>query len=48
MRVLRRAAPKAQIICATHSEHILDAVYGHQRFTLLRETDPRVRLASGG
>jgi len=48
MRVLRRAAPKAQIICATHSEHILDAVYGHQRFTLLRENDPRVRLASGG
>lgn len=48
MRVLRRAAPKAQIICATHSEHILDAVYGHQRFTLLRESDPRIRLASGG
>ena len=48
MRVLRRAAPGAQILCATHSEHILDAVYSHQRFTLLRESDPRVRLVSHG
>ncbi len=45
MRVLRRAAPGAQIICATHSEHILDAVYSHQRFTLLPERDPRVAVA---
>jgi predicted ATPase len=43
LRVLRRAAAKAQIICATHSEHVLDAVYSHQRFTLLREPDPRLR-----
>lgn len=47
LRVLRGAAPKAQIICATHSEHVLDAVYSHQRFTLLREPDPRLRLVSG-
>jgi energy-coupling factor transporter ATP-binding protein EcfA2 len=47
LRVLRRAAAKAQIICATHSEHVLDAVYSHQRFTLLREPDPRLRLVSG-
>lgn len=47
MRVLRRAVPGAQLICATHSEHILDAVYSHQRFTLLPENDPRLRLAAG-
>lgn len=44
IRVLRRALPHSQLICATHSEHILDAVYSHQRFTLLDETDPRLRL----
>lgn len=47
MRVLRRAVPDAQLICATHSEHILDAVYSHQRFTLLSANDPRLRLAAG-
>jgi ABC-type branched-subunit amino acid transport system ATPase component len=48
LRVLRRAAPAAQIICATHSEHVLDSVYSHQRFTLLTQGDPRLRLASAG
>ena len=48
LRVLRRAAAKAQIIRATHSEHVLEAVYSHQRFTLLREPDPRLRVVSGG
>jgi hypothetical protein len=47
MRVLRRAVPNAQLICATHSEHILDAVYSQQRFTLLPADDPRLRLAAG-
>jgi ABC-type lipoprotein export system ATPase subunit len=44
INVLRRAAPDSQIICATHSEHILDSVYSHERFTLLSEADPRLRL----
>ena len=48
LRVLRRAAPAAQIICATHSEHVLDTVYSHQRFTLLPQGDPRLRLAGVG
>ena len=48
MRVLRRAAPEAQIICATHSEHVLDSVYSHERFTLLPQGDPRLRLAGVG
>ncbi|WP_295578496.1 AAA family ATPase [uncultured Lamprocystis sp.] len=26
------------------SEHILDAVYSHERFTLLNKADPRLRL----
>jgi hypothetical protein len=47
MRVLRRAVPNAQLICATHSEHILDAVYSHQRFTLLPADDARLRLVAG-
>lgn len=40
--VLRKALPKSQLICATHSEHILDAVYSHERFTLLNRADPRL------
>ncbi len=46
IRVLRRTLPSSQLICATHSEHILDAVYSHERFTLLGETDPRLRLTN--
>jgi energy-coupling factor transporter ATP-binding protein EcfA2 len=44
IRVLRRALPNSQLICATHSEHILDAVYSYERFTLLDANDPRLRL----
>jgi len=44
INVLRKALPKSQLICATHSEHILDAVYSHERFTLLNKADPRLRL----
>lgn len=44
MRGLRKAAPTTQFICATHSGDIVDSVYSFERFTLLPEADPRVRL----
>ena len=44
MRALRLLAPRTQIICATHSGELLDSVYGFERFTILDEADPRVRL----
>jgi len=43
---LRKVAPKTQFICATHSGELLDSVYSFQRFTILDEDDPRVRLLS--
>ena len=42
MRALRKIAPSTQFICATHSPDILDAAYGHERFTLLPDNDPRL------
>jgi len=45
MRALRAVLPATQIICATHSLEILDSVYSYERFTLLPESDPRIRLA---
>ncbi|MCP4353516.1 MAG: ATP-binding protein [Desulfobacterales bacterium] len=44
LRVLRKIFPKNQIICATHSQEILDSVYSYERFTLIPEQDPRIRL----
>lgn len=44
MRGLRKASPGTQFICATHSAEILESVYNYERFTLLPEDDPRVRL----
>ena len=43
LKVLKSLLPKTQIICATHSEEILDSVYSYQRFTLLHTGDPRLR-----
>ncbi|MCP4109246.1 MAG: ATP-binding protein [Desulfobacteraceae bacterium] len=44
LRVLRKIFQKNQIICATHSQEILDSAYSYERFTLLSEQDPRIRL----
>ena len=44
MRALRTVLPATQIICATHSPEIIDSVYSYERFTLLPENDPRIRL----
>ena len=44
MRALRLLAPNSQLICATHSEEIMESVYSYERFTILEEDDPRVRL----
>ena len=44
MRALRAVLPTTQIICATHSPEIIDSVYSYERFTLLPENDPRIRL----
>ncbi|MCC6156918.1 MAG: AAA family ATPase [Deltaproteobacteria bacterium] len=44
LRALREVLPDTQIICATHSPDVLDAVEYYQRFVLLDENDPRVRL----
>ncbi|MDM8517548.1 AAA family ATPase [Desulfobacterales bacterium HSG16] len=44
LRALRKILPGTQIICATHSQEILDSVYSYERFTLLSENDPRIRL----
>lgn len=44
MRALRTVLPTTQIICATHSLEIIDSVYSYERFTLLPEDDPRIRL----
>lgn len=41
---LRKVAPDTQFICATHSGEILDSLYSFQRFTILDEDDPRVRM----
>lgn len=41
---LRMVAPSTQFICATHSQDILESVYSYERFTILDEDDPRVRL----
>ncbi len=44
LRAMRAALPGAQIICSTHSETLLESAYSYQRFTLLPEDDPRIRL----
>lgn len=46
MRALRVLLPETQIIVATHSQDILGSVMSYERFTLLREGDPRVRVDS--
>ncbi len=44
LRAIRAALPETQFICATHSEALLESAYSYQRFTLLPEDDPRIRL----
>jgi len=44
IRALRTVLPNTQIICATHSLEILDSAYSYERFTILPESDPRIRL----
>ena len=46
MRALRVLLPKTQIIVATHSWDILKSVMSYERFTLLREGDPRTAVDS--
>lgn len=41
---LREVAPSTQFICATHSQETLESAYSFQRFTILDEDDPRVRM----
>ena len=43
LKALRKVLPDTQIVCATHSPEVLDSVDFYQRFTLLEESDPRVR-----
>jgi predicted ATP-dependent endonuclease of OLD family len=44
MSALRTVLPNTQIICATHSVEILESVYSYERFTILPEDDPRIRM----
>ncbi|MBN1593735.1 MAG: AAA family ATPase [Candidatus Coatesbacteria bacterium] len=44
MRALRVLLPETQIIVATHSWDILKSVMSYERFTLLREGDPRIAV----
>lgn len=44
LRALRSVMPDTQMICATHSEEVLDSVYSYERFTILPSDDPRIRL----
>jgi len=44
LRAIKTVLPETQIICATHSSEILDSVYSYERFTLLPEDDPRIRM----
>lgn len=44
LRVLREVNQGTQIICASHSQEVLDSVYSYERFTLLPERDPRIYL----
>lgn len=44
LRALKKIFSGNQIICATHSQEILDSAYSYERFTLLPEHDPRIRL----
>jgi len=46
MRALRVLLPETQIIVATHSWDILKSVMSYERFTLLREGDPRIVVDS--
>ena len=46
MRALRVLLPETQIIVATHSWDILKSVKSYERFTLLREGDPRIAVDS--
>ncbi|MFZ4856803.1 MAG: AAA family ATPase [Desulfuromonadaceae bacterium] len=48
MRALRTILPDTQIICATHSPEVLDSVSSYERFTLLPEDDPRIRMTTEG
>lgn len=47
LQALRKVLPNTQIICATHSSEVLDSVNFYQRFTLLEESDPRIRATQG-
>ncbi|OQX23058.1 MAG: hypothetical protein BWK80_27935 [Desulfobacteraceae bacterium IS3] len=44
LRVLRKIFSGNQIICATHSQEIIDSAASYERFTLLPEHDPRIRM----
>lgn len=44
LRAMRFLLPDVQILCATHSAEVLDCVASYERFVLLDDTDPRVRL----
>ncbi|MCD6327074.1 AAA family ATPase [bacterium] len=46
IRALRVLLPETQIIVATHSWDILKSVMSYERFTLLREGDPRIAVDS--
>ncbi len=47
IRALRTVLPKTQLLCATHSEEVLEMAYSYQRFTLLSEDDPRITMTDG-
>jgi hypothetical protein len=43
LRALRKLAPQAQFLVATHSAEILTSVRSYERFILVDEDDPRAR-----
>jgi hypothetical protein len=46
LRAIHSLLPQAQVICSTHSADILDSAPSYQRFVLLDDSDPRVRLVA--
>ena len=46
VEALRELSPQSHFIVATHGLDVLDAALSYERFLLLREDDPRARLAA--
>lgn len=44
LHAIQTVLPNTQLICATHSWEILDSVKSYERFTILDDDDPRIRM----